>query len=709
MNLHALSVSSISSIGDAEGEADVDVEEDRVADYNKNQRDVESADDALEEDEACGGAGLKQQKGFTASSILTQSQQEQQRDQQSYGCRFTDQHDRSSTGTIRVKSRDDEHSNNALTLSRSGKGSGPNVHTQASPTPVSEVAEITRLRYELNEKNLRLIEECMRPCRALVNPRAVNIKTRTQRRQKVRDIKRFASTTNSIDPFKGSSHARSNMNSSPTSSQCALIDTRTEWPHEAELRQVQKRLRKAHLEKDKLKMRARDLDEAYGEAISRCTSLEASLQRADDTSAGLRRRVQKLKSQHESLASELTTRVAQVEQETMSCRTRLSAAMQRENEYVGKIASQQRELNMQSARMAIMQRRLDDALMTAAANSKAAATADAERRHSAELSAALVRKEGLMKQQARRAAAAVEIQNALIACKRRLGQRESQIMECRATIARQRACNRDMTERCIQVAEESAAADCAREDAEQRVSKLTQEIEVLKADEERLRHEVVLQREEIRQLRTDVAVVSSFGMEESNLLAERSVADRTRMNIRNGLHPGTGDSSPNQQMGDGDLQRLLEIERKEKQDLRAALKDLAAKFALLQAGEVTLSPADTKRDHFQPATEAALPLQLPSLLHSVTQMIDEVNYLTRVLGKATSGDVDFDAEDLFGVESEVGQSGTSTEKDGVVALSATSVTTLCQRVDGARKLVREARQSVNDALARTIGSGCLFQ
>ena len=119
----------------------------------------------------------------------------------------------------------------------------------------------------------------------------------------------------------------------PLSSRDAFIDARTEWPHEAELRQVQKRLRKTLLEKDKLRMRAQDLDEAYGEAVSRCASLEGESRRAEDACGRLRRRVRTLQTRHESLVSELATRVAQVEEESASCRARLSEAKQRETEY----------------------------------------------------------------------------------------------------------------------------------------------------------------------------------------------------------------------------------------------------------------------------------------------------------------------------------------------------------------------------------------
>ena len=476
-------------------------------------------------------------------------------------------------------------------------------------------------------------------------------------------------------------------------------------------------------------MRSRDLDEAYGEAVSRCASLEASSQRAEDMCARLRRRVRTLQLQHESLASELSTRVAQVEEECAKCHVRLSEAKQRETKYEDNIASQQRQLRLQGAQTEIMRRRLDDALAAAAASHGAIAAADVERRRSAELTAALARKEGLMAKQARRAAAAVEIQNALIACKRRLTQRESQIKECRAVIARERASNRDMTERCIQVAEDCAAADCAREDAEQSAAKAVRELKVLRANAERSRQETILQREEIRRLRADVAAVSSLGMEESMLFAGgHNSRDSTvhRQGI-DGNDPRSSSSSSSSvpassyaSVSPTVLHEMLDGERVKNKELRAALTDLAEKFALSRAGvPPVFGENKTHRLAAAPSGDGTRPdaapsLLLGSMLNGVVLMTGEVNSLTRVLGQALSGDADFDAEDLFGdgarehgerAGADAGKEGTGDES----VLAPASVAKLCKQVDSVRERVREARQSLNDALARSLGGGCEFQ
>ena len=382
----------------------------------------------------------------------------------------------------------------------------------ASPTPVSEVAEITRLRLELNERNLKLMEERAkkhntgRTRKVRLAGKFANRDTARARDGRLRPSPRADTATNTAQIIgsrtkgkpssqiqrrhqTGAAHRTSlpplpprpalfhrpainctlysHAHRAPPSSNGAFIDARTEWPHEAELRQVQKRLREILVENDELNSAQKRLRKKLLEKEKLNRSLEETSRQTEEACARLRRRVRTLQHQNESLASELASRIAEVEEESAACRQRLDQAAQLETKYENEIANQQREMHLQAARTEIMQRRLDDALAAASAGRDAISAIDSERRRSAELSATLARKEGLMAKQARRAAAAVEIQNALIACKRRLTQRESQIKECRDALAQERASSREMMDRCVEAAEESAAAECAREEAEE--------------------------------------------------------------------------------------------------------------------------------------------------------------------------------------------------------------------------------------------------
>ena len=124
-----------------------------------------------------------------------------------------------------------------------------------------------------------------------------------------------------------------------------------------------------------------------------------------------------------------------------------------------------------------------------------------------------------MREQAKRARQAVELQNALSACKGRLEQRENQIVQLRARTkeAREResVCGVELAS-----SKEREAVGDARMRAQERVNEdLRTKLASLRKENETLRVHHNGRMEHIRQLQADLASVSSLGAEESMLFS----------------------------------------------------------------------------------------------------------------------------------------------------------------------------------------------
>ena len=161
-----------------------------------------------------------------------------------------------------------------------------------------------------------------------------------------------------------------------------------------------------------------------------------------------------------------------------------------------------------------------------------------------------------------------------------------------------------------------------------------------------------------------------------------------------------------------ELRTMLDNERQRRTQLQERFDDLNEQFSKLR--DSSLVDAEKGRRVDIPRVDAAsseAPLMLNPLLSGITLMMGEVTSLTRVLGKAISGDGDFDAGDLFAEGEQQGllESDSSRDVKQGDALSAASLTRMQKQMNDVRHRVREVRQSLNDSLARSLGSGCAFQ
>ena len=162
------------------------------------------------------------------------------------------------------------------------------------------------------------------------------------------------------------------------------------------------------------------------------------------------------------------------------------------------------------------------------------------------------------------------------------------------------------------------------------------------------------------------------------------------------------------------LRTLLDDERRRHGELQGRFRELEEQYSNLRGSLETAAGEEQEVRNGNSSVDGPGSVRastFTTLIRSITLMMGEVTSLTRVLGKAISGDGDFDADDLFGEGEEQESRGRAHGgEDGEGApLSPASIGSLRDEVESVRRQVREARRSLNDALARSLGSGCAFQ
>ena len=231
----------------------------------------------------------------------------------------------------------------------------------ASPTPVAEVVEISRLRHQLNEKNLQLIETRAQSQRQLqdmssnVQRHLVDLattKSELRRLKRARPLHRDGGSSPSVvahathathatthaalsrrggdnrgqsfSSFSTSSSASAHTTSS--SSSHVPVEARTRWPHELELRDLKKHHRA-------LQSNHRALEKTIGQYSLRqmehqdqCELLENKLSSEMEAREKMKKEVLRLQRQSATLGNELSSRVSLVESKSLEYRRRLIEA-----------------------------------------------------------------------------------------------------------------------------------------------------------------------------------------------------------------------------------------------------------------------------------------------------------------------------------------------------------------------------------------------
>ena len=606
----------------------------------------------------------------------------------------------------------------------------PSRHQLSSPTPVEEVSEISRLRHQLNERSLQLMESRHNSERSLQDMTAnmqkqlvelASTKSQLRRFKRARPLHRDNQhraaaphsnsamnnnnllhqsrspsiiTTSSASSTTTASHlakyARGGHGSTSSSS-----SARTQWPHEHELHQLRKKYRHLQSSHRALEATVGKQNLQQMEHQDQCEVLQARVLAAEEARNKMKRSVLRLQQQSHVLGNDLASRVSLVESKSIEYRRRLQDAETKDQQQEDEIRQLQHELTLVSAREDVLKRRVADALSANEQGRDAVIKVDRLRRRVNELNVKLERKENVMEQQAKRAQTAVEFQNALVACKGRLAQREEQLTKLRTHLHDARAQTRTVIEQCAKSKEEIAVTEASKR-AEKRITfDLRRKLEEAREENETLRHHHAGQQEHIYQLQADLASVSSLGMEEATLFSSGGPS----MNQHRNHNRNEKTNFNNQQ------QAKVTVEEKVNMTLQRKLDETEHELAKMkQMIDGVIPPTMTSMTTAGTEIGGGVGLGgsglLRSLLLDVEIMTEEVLTMSSLLMKLIEGKNDLIGPDDLLVDRDVLLEREGRGRGESVVLPP--IAKLCTRVVHVRKEVRVVRQHLADRLADSL-------
>ena len=606
-----------------------------------------------------------------------------------------------------------------------------------SPTPVEEVSEISQLRHQLNEKNLLIIESRVAKDRAIQDLHSTmqknlvelaTTKSELRRLKRARPLHRndghsFASTggrsfratpastqgrnpnyTDSAGENDASHYSTSSSTTSLSSSSSSTYQptrhgtnaARTHWPHEKELKTLTKKHAKQQSQYRALEKTLSEYNVRQMEHQNQCETWQARVRDAEEARTAMKTTVLRLQRQSAVLGNELSSRVSLVESKSVEYRRRLQEAEQREHVQEDEIHQLQQELTLVSTREDILKRRVKDALTANDKGRLAVVENDRLMKKINRLNIALEHNETVMAQQAKRAQTAIEYQNALVAVKGRLAQKEEQLLELREHLKRSRGQTREETVKGSQSKEEIAIVEAKLRTAIRVNEDLKSKLETSKIDNETLRHHHAGQMEHVKQLQADLASLSSLGMEESSLFASG-----VRGGGRVSEHRTAATSTEKVNIS---LQRKLEATEQELNKMKEAIDNAVGSGGGQGSGEGGGSERGWGSGGGQgsgkggPDNDALV----RSLCVDVDVMVGEVLTMVSLLMKILNGEKDLIGPDDLLVDSDVLTA--REKKERTKNTLPLKIPQMCKTVGHARNQVKMVRQTIADRLVEELSA-----
>tara|TARA_B100000795_G_scaffold263255_1_gene242124 strand:+ start:174 stop:1574 length:1401 start_codon:yes stop_codon:yes gene_type:complete len=434
-----------------------------------------------------------------------------------------------------------------------------------------------------------------------------------------------------------------------------------------------------------------------------CELLQARALSAEEARDKMKHTVLRLQKQSQTLGNDLQSRVSLVESKSIQYRRRLQDAETRDQHQEDEIRQLQNELKLVSAREDILKRRVKDSLFANEKGREAVTEVDRLRRRVNELNIKLEKKEIVMEQQAKRAQTAVEFQNALVACKSRLNQREEQIGTLRAQVKESRTNMRNMNDKCATSNENVAVSQAKARASERIIVDVRLKLQQSREENETLRHHHAGQQEHIHQLQADLRSVSSLGMEEATLFA--SGGPTSRRNITKTTEEKVNIS----------LQRKLNQAEKELIEMKNLIdgavsstttgsKNMNSTTLLSNGNDSTLTVVELSDG---PGDDGLLRV----LLLDVEILVAEVVSMSSLLMKVMKGQNDLIGPDDLLIDNELYIERENRDKKNGNIAAMPSVAKLCTKIVNVRKEVRIVRQNLADKLTDSLddGVGCGMQ
>ena len=586
----------------------------------------------------------------------------------------------------------------------------------ASPTPVAEVTEISNLRHALNEKNLQLIENRVtteRTLQDMTSNMQKQLVELTSAKSELRRYKRSRPLQNLDRDNKQHHHHHQKQpphtyNSFDTSSIASTSSTtfstaRTQWPNERELHSLQKKYRDLQSKHRAIEatMNKQNLQQMAHQ--DQCELLRARALSAEEARDKMKHTVLRLQKQSQTLGNDLQSRVSLVESKSIQYRRRLQDAETRDQHQEDEIRQLQNELKLVSAREDILKRRVKDSLFANEKGREAVTEVDRLRRRVNELNIKLEKKEIVMEQQAKRAQTAVEFQNALVACKSRLNQREEQIGTLRAQVKEFRTNMRNMNDKCATSNENVAVSQAKARASERIIVDVRLKLQQSREENETLRHHHAGQQEHIHQLQADLRSVSSLGMEEATLFASGGPTSKRNT------------SKTTEEKVNISLQRKLNQAEKELIEMKKLIdgavsstttgsKNMNSTTLLSNGNDSTLTVVELSDG---PGDDGLLRV----LLLDVEILVAEVVSMSSLLMKVMKGQNDLIGPDDLLIDNELYIERENREKKNGNIAAMPSVAKLCTKIVNVRKEIRIVRQNLADKLTDSLddGVGCGMQ
>ena len=599
----------------------------------------------------------------------------------------------------------------------------------ASPTPVAEVTEISNLRHALNEKNLQLIENRVTTERTLQDMTSnmqkqlvelASAKSELRRYKRSRPLQNLdrdnkqhhhhhqKQPPHTYNSFDTSSIASTSSTTFSTSSSLPHYESaRTQWPNERELHSLQKKYRdlqsnhraiEATMNKQNLQQMAHQ---------DQCELLQARALSAEEARDKMKHTVLRLQKQSQTLGNDLQSRVSLVESKSIQYRRRLQDAETRDQHQEDEIRQLQNELKLVSAREDILKRRVKDSLFANEKGREAVTEVDRLRRRVNELNIKLEKKEIVMEQQAKRAQTAVEFQNALVACKSRLNQREEQIGTLRAQVKESRTNMRNMNDKCATSNENVAVSQAKARASERIIVDVRLKLQQSREENETLRHHHAGQQEHIHQLQADLRSVSSLGMEEATLFASggptsrrntsKTTEEKVNISLQRKLNQAEKELIEMKNLIDGAVSSTVS-------STTTGSKNMNSTTLLSNGNDSTLTVVELSDG---PGDDGLLRV----LLLDVEILVAEVVSMSSLLMKVMKGQNDLIGPDDLLIDNELYIERENREKKNGNIAAMPSVAKLCTKIVNVRKEVRIVRQNLADKLTDSLddGVGCGMQ